>query len=310
MPEKELELAGGSLYYKKYPSKIVITRFVGLAGEVYIPEEIEGIPVGELGKKAFLSRKQLRKVFLPDTIEEIGDWAFAYCDGLEQVVLPNKEIRFGKAVFLECRQLKQLVILNGNAVMERNGLCCESWEREAVAALLAAAVTSMEAYYLLDVKEAGSTEWLAKWDARMLELLGRPDEEGFSKQVLCGEEDYGSTDLNVFVNEKRKGKVRLLLLRHLHSIGLSEEKKRMIECYLQEHTKGCVSEETWQVVLREHGNDRAYYELFAELGCITGENFDGILGDIKEEYPEMKAFFMRHKEEQIGYEDFFADLEL
>ncbi len=328
MQEKEFELAGGSLYYEKCLDKIVITRFQGLASEVHIPEEIEGLPVREIGKKAFLSKKLLRKVLLPDTIEEIGDWAFAYCDGLEQVLLPDKGLRFGKAVFLECKSLAGLMILSGKtedssavsndmvgSTQAHAARECEpgnrgTWKMEAVAALLAAAVTSMEAYYLLDVEEAGGEEWLTKWDARMMELLGRPDEEGFSKQVLCGEEDYGSTDLNVFINEKRKGKVRLLLLRCLFPLGLSEEKKCTIQHYLQQHTKGCTSEETWQVILQEHGNDRAYYELFTHLGCITEENFEGILTDISEDYPEMKAFFLRYKEEKIGYTDFFEDLEL
>ena len=294
MQEKELEIAGGSLYYEIRQNHIIITRLQGLASEVAIPEHIEDLPVCEIAKKAFLSKKYLRKMSLPESVEEIGDWAFAYCDNLEEVVLPEHEVRFGKSVFLDCGKLKRLYV----------------GQRETIAALLAAAVTIAQATYLLDIEEAGSTEWLAKWDARMLEILNRPDEEGCSRQVLCGEEDYGSTDMNEYMSEKRKSNVRLLLLRCLYNMGMDAAVREQVETYLKGHTKGCSSEETWQVILQEHGNDRKYYQLFAELDCLNEENFDKVIADIGEEFPEMKAYFMRYKEEKIGYVDFFGELEL
>lgn len=293
--EQELEFAGGSLYYIKNADGITITRLQGLAGEVRIPEEIGGLPVTNIEKKAFLSRKNLRKVWLPKSITEIGDWAFAYCDNLEQIFLPEAELRFGKAVFLECSRLRFLTI---------------EGKDEAVAALLAAAVTTAQSSYLLDIMEAGSAEWLAKWDARMLTVLHGADDEGYSRQVLCGEEDYGSTDLDAFMSEKRKVKVRLLLLRLLYPVGLEEAVKEELAAYLKAHTKGCKSEETWQVILSEHGNDSEYFRLFAQLECLNADNFEALIMEIGEDYPEMKAFFMRHKAEYIGYTDFFAELEL
>lgn len=320
MQEKELEIAGGSLYYEIRQNYIIITRLQGLASEVKVPEQIEDLPVREIAKKAFLSKKYLRKVSLPETVEEIGDWAFAYCDNLEQVVLPECEVKFGKAVFLDCGKLKRLYIGTRVADEEKTIIACSEatagrerlkvTHREAIAALLAAAVTTAQAAYLLDMEEAGSMEWLAKWDVRMLEILNRPDEEGFSRQVLCGEEDYGSTDMNAYMSEKRKSKVRLLLLRCLFDMELDKTVREHLQRYLREHTKGCSGEETWQVILQEHGNDREYYQLFAELGCLNEENFDLVIDDIGENYPEMKAYFMRYKEEKIGYVDFFGELEL
>lgn len=300
MREKELEIAGGSLYYEQMHNGIVITRFQGLGSEVQIPQCIDTLPVISIAKKAFLSKKNICKISLPDTIEEVGDWAFAYCDNLEQVELSGHAIRFGRAVFLDCGKLKSLCVGSRNIQQVI----------DPVAPLLAAAVTSMQASYLLDLEEAGSSEWFAKWDARMLEMLNRPDAEGFSRQVLCGEEDYGSTDRDAYMNEKRKCKIRLLMLRLINDEKLTGELRNIAVQYLREHTKGCVSEETWQVILQEHGNDREYYQLFAESECLTEENFKDIIGDIGEEYPEMKAYFMRYKEERIGYTDFFGELEL
>lgn len=293
MQEKQLAVTGGSLYYRIENEQIIITRFQGTASEVHLPEQVEGMPVTRIDKKAFLSRKNLRRVSLPDSMEEIGDWAFAYCGGLKEVRLPGREMRFGRAVFKECGSLAKLT------------------GTRAQGELLAAAVTAFDAYYLLDLQAAGSREWLAKWDNRLMAMMQTPETEGYSRQVLCGEEDYGSTDLAAYTSGRRKQKVRLAFLRLLFSDSLSNDNRAMLEAYLRGHTKGSPSgEEAWQVILEEHGDDRAYYSLFAELGCITEENFDRSLADIGEEHPEMKAFFLRYKEEKLGVKDFFEELEL
>lgn len=293
MREKELKIAGGSLYYRTENGKAIVTGFQGDGTLVDLPEQAEGLPVAGIEKKAFLSRKNLSRVILPDSIEEIGDWAFAYCGGLREVKLPCRKILFGKTVFMECGSLEKLT------------------GTRAPAELLAAAVTAFDAYYLLDLPEAGSVEWLEKWDNRLLAAMQAPDSEGFSRQVLCGEEDYGSTDLAAYVNGRRRRKAGLAFLRLLFPEALGEDIREMLEAYLRGSTKGSADgEEAWQVILREHGNDRRYYGLFADLGCITENNFDGILTDIGEEYPEMKAFFLRHREEKMWTRDFFADLEL
>lgn len=293
MQERELEITGGSLYYVIENGKITITRFNGTAPEVRLPERIEGVPVAGIGKKAFLSRKNLRRVFLPDGLEEIGDWAFAYCGALKEAALPCGEVRFGRAVFMECGSLERLT------------------GTHAQGELLAAAVTALDAYYLLDLQAAGSREWLAKWDSRLMAVMQTPETEGYSRQVLCGEEDYGSTDLAAYTSGRRRQKARLAFLRLLYPEALPDGNREVLEAYLRGHARGSAQgEEAWRVVLEEHGNDRAYYALYAALGCITEDNFDGSLRDIGEEYPELKAYFLRFKEERLGVRDFFGDLEL
>ena len=294
---KEKEYVGQG-YYLTYVEKdegIVITGFSGRVLRVEIPELIDDKPVVKIEKKAFLSRKTLKQVILPETVTFIDDWTFAFCSNLESICLPSAKFEVGRALFLECGKLE---LLEGR-----------KWSAEA-GRLLAAAVTALDAYYLLDAESIGSKEWLQKWDARVLAVMQADDMDGYQNQVLCGEEDYGSTDVGNFVRNKRKFKVRLAMLRLLNPVGLTQDTREYLERYLKSHTKGCESEETWLTLLEEYNADLERIQLFLDQGCAGEENMDGILKDIGEEYPEMKAIFLRYQDTHIGYQDFFADLEL
>lgn len=288
MRERELEVAGGSLCYGIEDGKVRITDFRGAGPGVVIPDTIDGYPVTGIGKKAFLSKKRLRRVVLPREVREVGDWAFACCDGLREVCLPGKEIRFGKAVFLECGSLRRIAKLDAGQ------------DAEFQPELLAAAVKDFGAYYLLDIPAVGSREWLEKWDVRLSAALHASDQEGYSGQALCGEEDYGGADPEAYASGRRREKVRLALLRLLFPQGLPPALREELRQYLLEHTGGRAEDEAWQVILQEHGEDRAYYGLFAQIGCVTAENLDGILTDIGENFPEMKAFFLRGRQSGPG----------
>jgi hypothetical protein len=300
--EREYRIPDGTLRYEirrynkynEHSEHIVITGLTGIASNVTVPSEIDGITVSTIGKKSFLSKKNLRRIALPSSVKEVEDWAFAYCDGLEEVTFSYRNVQFGKAVFMECAHLKKIEI---------------EGTKEFTAPLMAAAVCA-EAYYLLDACEAGSDEWIAKWDLRLMAIMNTPDNEGYSKQVLCGEEDYGSTDLEAYKSGSRSKKLRMAYVRLLNPYGLSDENRKILNEYVLAHTKGCPGEESWEIIHNEHGNDREFYQLFAQLGCINQDNISGILSDIGEDYPEMKAFFIRYNDEHSGGRSFFDDLEL
>lgn len=322
--EYRYDLKEGTLILKDYKKGLEVASYEGEDIYLTIPEKVcvekepEGDggmcvekPVISIGKKAMLSCKSLRRVTLPGTIEEVGNWAFAYCDALREVSLPEKEIRFGKGIFRECKKVRSVTV--------------EGKHRD-IGALLAAAVTLLDTPYLFTPLRCGDEDWLRQWDARMLQLLRAADKDGYSKMVLCGEEDYGSKENNLdyFLNQKRKSKVRIAFMRLLHPLGLREEVQRELEAYLLEHTAGSsvhgalsaekengeVWDETWQVLLSEHGEDSEYYKLFTQIGCLREDNFDRILSETGENCPEMKAWFLKYKEETIGYTDFFDALDL
>jgi len=286
------------LQYRKEEDGIWLEGMDSRAARVQIPAYIAGMPVTGIYKKAFFNSRFLVSLTLPDTLVEIGDWAFAHCPRLTQVYLPHKAMKLGKSLFIGSERIEEICLMP------------ESCGSEDVSVLLASAVTLLDAEYLVTTSEAGSDEWLRKWDSRLLEIVGRSDQEGFTKQILCGEEDYGSTDLGKYETERRKEKVRLCFTRLLHPCGIQERTKEALTAYLLEHTKGRNSEETWEVVRTEYAHKREYYEFFAKIGGVTVDNFDAMLESLGERQPELKAYLMRYKEEHLGYTDFFDSLSL
>lgn len=301
--ERNQETKQGSLCYEITQETAVITGYSGRDVEIQIPEKIEGYPVVWIGKKAFLSNKALRRIILPGSIAGIGDWAFAYCGNLEQVVLPYHRMEMGQGVFKECGRLVR--IEDRDEAKKGDG-------KEDAAWLLAAAVNQLDAFYLFDLENVGTKSWLAGWDARVKTLMALEDSDGFSKMLLCGEEDYGSkeNDLGYYMEQKRRGKVRLAMLRLMHDYGLQEELRAGMQAYLLAHIKGCGTEETWQVVLEEHGDEKAYYEFLTNLGGVTKENFPQMMEDMGERHTEMKAYLMRYHDGLRDTEDAFAQFSL
>ncbi len=309
-----------------------ITDYSGTHSQIHVPARIEGITVRAVEKKTFLSRKNLRKAVLPEGVEEVGDWAFAYCTNLESVWLPKKKLKLGNRIFMECPEMRRIYAykmtdapdgrLDGTnteipaesamekaEVLEQAAKLPVSAAQEQTAALLAAAAVMLDAEYLLDVQEAGTEAWIKKWDARMGAVMEAEDGDGYTKMILCGEEDYGCS-LEEFIKNKRKGKVRLAMLRLLNPLGLAEEAAALWKGYLLAHTKGCESEETWEVLLEEHGHEENYFRLFTEIGALREDNFDGILKDMGEGYAEMKAYFIDYRQKNMGGMDFFDGLSL
>lgn len=294
--ERETETAGGSLRYRLEENRAVIMRFETRASSVVIPDALEGLPVKELGRKCFLGQR-LTEVIVPDTVEYVGDFCFAGASALRRAELPGEGLSFGRMPFLNCAALEKLTLRKKEAADEQT------------AALLALAAVEFGSSYLLDVREAGSAEWYQRWDSRLRMELHTPDNEGHTNVVLCGEEDYESTNLEGFISAKRRKKAEFCLKRLLCPKRLAPELEAELAEYVRGHTKGADSEEAWQLILEKYGENRPYYSLFAQLDCVTPDNLEGVLADIGERFPEMKAFFLRRTQQDVQ-QDFFAGLEL
>ena len=95
--EKQLVIKGGVLDYRRAENEVSIIQGRAVESRMEIPDEIEGLPVTKIEKKAFLSSKQLKEIILPRKLKSIGDWAFAYCSQLKSVWLPKKNLSVEEA---------------------------------------------------------------------------------------------------------------------------------------------------------------------------------------------------------------------
>lgn len=284
MPYFETDTHSGVLGFDVKENTAVLSACRGRDTEIDIPAFVEyageSVPVTGIGKKAFLSNRYLHEITVPESVCKISDWAFAGCRNLKKVSL-HRNIELENGVFKDCIGLKNVQL--------------DDFETDDMGYLLASVIFLLEDRYLFDLREAGSTQWLKNWDNRMLVILGEPDEEGFQALLACGEEDYEGRDntLDAYLNRRRKRKVRVCLLRLLHDIGLEPDLKTRLIDYLRSHGPGCREDETWQVVLEEHGDEMEYYELLCRHDIINNSCLDLCLKDMGALHARMKAYILR-----------------
>ncbi len=301
MQYKEESTEHGFIQYdlNRQTGTAVVSGYRGKDTELIIPDAVDGCTVAVIGKKAFLSNKLLRQITLPETLVRIDDWAFAYCAKLTKILLPYHRMETGQGICKECFRLEQIV--NENADENEKKTTDVAW-------LLAAVMSRLDAFYLFDFENAGTDEWLGQWDNRMQSVMRKEDAEGFSRMLLCGEEDYGSKENNLdyYKEQRRREKVRLAMLRLMHDYGLAEAVRAELEAYLLAHIKGQQTEETWKVVLEEYGDDLRYYQFLTRLGGVNEDNFQAMMEDLGESHTEMKAYLMKYHSEQHKEEDAFG----
>lgn len=283
----EWNTAQGCITYAADGESVEITGSRGRDTLIEIPAQLDGLPVTRIGKKAFLSNKTVKEITLPGTVEQIGDWAFACCARLTVLTLPYRKLELGQGIFRDCISLSQIT---DRAASSKDKKMTD------VSHLLATSVATLDAFYLFDLETAGSAEWFARWDVRLHTVMETPDEEGFSKMLLCGEEDYGSRENNLdhYTGQQRRRKVRLAMCRLMHDACLKDEDRKMLTAYLLSHRKGQETEETWQVVLEEHGDEISYYRFLTQMGAVDKENVQAMLSDLGESHTEMKAYLMEY----------------
>jgi len=306
----EMSVGNGVLAYSISDNKATIEYYRGKDVAVIVPDTIEGSPVVNIGKKAFLSAKTVSRIVIPQTVAKIGDWAFASCSRLTELVLPKNNLEMGSGVFRDCVMLEKIVLTEGWSEAcgaNVSGATTDS-NTEDVFYLLAAAVGKLDAQYLFDIENAGSPDWFEHFDSTVLQMLAKDDSDGFSKMLLCGEEDYvgDESNLDTYCLMNQKSKVRIILLRLLHSAGIKDETKERFSNYLKTYMDNV----TWKVVLEEHGDAREYFDLLIDYECINKDNISRLIESMGEHNTGMKGYLMKVKSEKMGGNDFLDDLDL
>lgn len=96
----------------------VISGYGGDAAEVTVPSEIEGVPVTEIGDRAFMYAPKIVKIVLPESVTTVHERSFWYLDQLEDVTLGGVKYfrdfaglldsHVTELLFGHCEQLRRL----------------------------------------------------------------------------------------------------------------------------------------------------------------------------------------------------------
>ncbi len=82
----------------------ILVKYSGHDAELKIPGGIR-----EIGTKAFMNNKDLKKIVIHEGVKSIGEECFSGCEALKEVVLPEKSLIFiGYRAFANCKDLKKI----------------------------------------------------------------------------------------------------------------------------------------------------------------------------------------------------------
>lgn len=96
----------GAFCYCVNSQGVTITKYMGMWGDVVVPDTLGGVPVTQIGNYAFYGCRGLRSVILPHTVTLIGYGAFSYCQGLMRLVVPQGLERVDDQAFYGCSALE------------------------------------------------------------------------------------------------------------------------------------------------------------------------------------------------------------
>lgn len=302
---KQYELSDGVIYYidnagrnvKADPS-LCITAYEGTAKFLAIPSRIDNKSVTAIAKKAFWGNRCLQHIVLPDTLDFVGDWAFSACYMLQDITLPYREINFGKQIFHKSERLHEIFI--SDSVMEKD---------KGLPKLLAMAVTTLEAEYLINPLQAGSDNWYQNLDSKILTVLNESEESALKNMVYCAEEDMGAKQ-EACLKKLAYKKAGIAFMRLVYPNKITNVMEKRITDFLLQRTKGCKDESAWEFVKESHNMGLQYCDKLFEINGINGENINEVLDDLGEDNVELKAYLLKKWQSRSQSVDIWESLEL
>ncbi|MDE6784035.1 MAG: leucine-rich repeat protein [Ruminococcus sp.] len=118
----------GLLKFRLYGTYISVVGVDKNAEEIVVPDSVGGLPVLAIDNDAFRG-SNIRKIVLPEGIQEIRNEAFAYCAKLEEISLPSTLEKIGISAFSGCYSLKTLIIPDRVSEIDKTALTgCDGLE--------------------------------------------------------------------------------------------------------------------------------------------------------------------------------------
>ena len=205
-----------------------------MPGELVLPEEIEGLPLTEVGPYCFAKNKYLKRVVLSDTVRKIERMAFYNCTGLESLEMGANLTELGGDAFMNCHNLHHVKVR------------CGALESSGVRFVLRQISSDLTVYFVGTIDEECAVvlfpDYYESYDeVTPAHLFGRNIEgEGFRARQFFkdGVLEYGRYD-GIFgkacAEEKEKTLCDMAMNRLRYPVGLTVEAKIQYEAYVQAH---------------------------------------------------------------------------
>lgn len=102
-------------WYEVDEGKVSLTKYTGSNSVVTVPSMINGLPVIEIGSKAFMGCTNLSSVTIGNGISTVQSFAFYECERLTSVTIPNS-VTYINDGFMYCPSLTAFTVGAGNPV--------------------------------------------------------------------------------------------------------------------------------------------------------------------------------------------------
>ena len=100
------------LTYTTADGEVIITALKkAAAGDLVIPDTIEGNPVTSIGNYAFAQCSSLTSITIPNSVTNIENDAFYGCTSLTSITIGDSVASIGKFAFLACSSLTAVTFL-------------------------------------------------------------------------------------------------------------------------------------------------------------------------------------------------------
>ena len=93
---------------------VEITKYIGSAEKVDIPEKIDGKSVTSIGSSVFRGCKRLSSITIPNCVTSIDSFAFRDCTSLKSITIPNSVTSIYYDAFRGCTSLTAINVANRN----------------------------------------------------------------------------------------------------------------------------------------------------------------------------------------------------
>lgn len=113
--------------YASNGKEVRIISYLGEGGDVYIPDEIDGVPVTQIHHSAFYQNNTITSVRLPSGLVSIGENAFYRCSSLKGVIVLPKTVKLlDERAF--CDTHLTGIVLQSDCKIDHAALCSDSIE--------------------------------------------------------------------------------------------------------------------------------------------------------------------------------------